>query len=192
MIFFHRRKVTMAFHAMLTPTGMNILLREGQFIGQTVSFLMFLVYASSCSLFYYTYFDYMNIEILGLSKINFFILVAGLVIVLPLLKKIICRYLAYLMQCHATMHQILVTSSLYNFSAGLILIPILFLAMFSTFHFFFHIGMCMLLINYIMCFFRILFIGFSDKKLKNIYFIIYLCTLKIIPAATIVIFVVKG
>ncbi|MDR2084790.1 MAG: DUF4271 domain-containing protein [Bacteroidales bacterium] len=192
IIFFFRRKTFNALKAMGNSSGMNILLRDGPFLNETIALFMFLLYACSCSLFYYEFLNYKNITVLGLSGNSLFACVALVVILLPFLKLIICIYLAAIMKIKRSMHQMLVISTLFNFSAGVILIPILFVVMYSGFKFFFNIGLCIILINYTLCFFRILIVGFSDKKLSNIYFIIYLCTLKILPVASIAIFAARG
>ncbi|MDL2238964.1 DUF4271 domain-containing protein [Bacteroidales bacterium OttesenSCG-928-L14] len=192
IIFFFRKRTLTAFKAMVSPAGMNIFLRDGSFFKESIAPLMFLVYICSCSLFYYEFINYKNIEFQSINNLQLISFISLIVILLPILKIIIGIYLAYIFKCKRSIHQMLIISSLYNFSAGLLLIPILFIAMYSDLKFFFYVGLWMLVINYMLCFARILILGFSDKKLSNIYFIIYLCTLKILPVASIVIFAVRS
>lgn len=174
--------------AMVTSSGMNILMREGNFFKQSIVWMTFIFYAIVATLFYYQvaiFFKRGDISVFDTGILYF---TATAVVFLPLVKWLLAFFLGRLMRTKNSMRQIIITSNLYNFSCGLILLPAVAIISYSNYSgAVIYVACGLILINYLFCLGRFLFIGFSDNKLSNIYFIIYLCTFKILPPATIAI-----
>ncbi|MCK9302081.1 MAG: DUF4271 domain-containing protein [Bacteroidales bacterium] len=191
IIYNYNSRMKDAFSAMIMPTGMNQLLRDGTFVNESISILMQLIYTVTTSMFYIELLHYLNYSYFGLSNKMLWMIVVSIVFLLPLLKRFMLLIFGDLYKVKNSCLQFSITNVLYNFSAGMLLIPILFFITYSKAYYMFYVAGIILLINYLLCFFRMILIGFSDQKLSNIYFIFYLCTLKILPAVVIYTFVIR-
>ena len=190
LIYTEQNKLISLPEAMLMDSGMNKLLHEGNLLNNITGYLMILLYAFSSSLFYYELLIIRKTSLIGLSPgIELYGIITLIVLLFPPVKWLLTSILLSLINCKEAIGQFISINIIYNFTAGVILIPLLLLTTYTDLTFVVYIAAGLLLLNYLLNFIRLLSSGLRYKKLFNIYFFIYLCILKILPVVIIMLYI---
>ncbi len=185
----NKKRIKLCINSIWNKYGISSILKDGSFIGENINFLLYLIYIINTSIFFiYMYFNFnINTE---LNK-NAIYIICAIVLLFPLIKHLIYYYAGYLFNNKSGAIELIVNNIIFIGLSGIVLFPFLFFTIFSTLPFI-EITSIVLLIIFAINFIKTLIIALSDYKFSNIYFIIYLCILKLLPIALIIIYIIKN
>ncbi|GEM_PF-2492862 len=158
------------------------LFKENNTVSDRVNFLFGVIFYVNISLFLYIFFKYSNF-IANISNFQLFILtVFGVVLIYPA-KYLLIRILGYIFELSNVAKEYILSISLYNKLLGISLFPIIITLPFISpigKPIFIYLGFFLIVIFFIFRIIRGFQIVFKIK-LSIIYWILYLCTLEILP-----------
>lgn len=171
--------------ALVNDIGINKLLFNGSLFNNGLGYFMLVFYAIPTSLFYYELLTIQNSYTYGLQGFYLYIVLFGIALLIPAIKWVIISFMLYLINFKEVRQQIITINLSYNYAVGVFLLFATIICTYSPYKNLTYITLALMVILYIFSFLRIFFIGFNRKQLSNIYYFIYLCMLKILPAVAI-------
>lgn len=171
--------------ALVNDIGINKLLFNGSLFNNGLGYFMLVFYAIPTSLFYYELLTIQNSYTYGLHGFYLYIVLFGIALLIPAIKWVIISFMLYLINFKEVRQQIITINLSYNYAVGVFLLFATIICTYSPYKNLTYITLALMVILYIFSFLRIFFIGFNHKQLSNIYYFIYLCMLKILPAVAI-------
>lgn len=171
--------------ALINEIGINKLLFNGSLFNNGLGYFMLVFYAIPTSLFFYELLTIQNSYTYGLQGFYLYIVLFFIALLIPAAKWLIISFMLYLIDFKEIRHQFITINISYNFAAGVFLLFSTIICTYSPHKNLTYVTLTLLAILYTFSFLRFFFIGFNHKQLSNIYYFIYLCMLKILPAVAI-------
>ena len=185
LLTFRRNRLQYVPEALVSESGMNKLEHDGRLLEDWSGYLMMLFYTIITALFYYELFSIRDVHIGSYKGLGMYSIIAAVVFGLPVAKMLFVSFMLMLADCRVANSKFLSTIITYNFAVGTILLPILFLTTYTNIKLLIYIALGIIVLLYALEFVILFLNGMSYKKLQNIYFFVYLCILKILPAIII-------
>lgn len=157
--------------------------REEKVFFHSVNILLTIIHIFLISLFIYQVKDVIFYSQTGMYPFVYYLLIVGFILAMYLIKYIFSLILFFIFEDVSISSEYIFNISLYNNLLGVLLIPILGLAYFSSLDFYFilyYLALPTLLATFFLRMVRLYSIG-KIKGISFFYIFLYICTLEIIP-----------
>ncbi|MGI6717987.1 MAG: DUF4271 domain-containing protein [Bacteroidales bacterium] len=185
----NKKRVKLYVNSIWSKYGINTILKNGNFIGENISFLLYLIYIINTSMFFVYIYYYCNSN--TILNNNAIYIITSIVILFPIFKYLLYSYAGFLFNNKSGATELIANNIIFNGLSGIILFPLLFFVIFSTIPFL-KITSIILLLIFAINFIKTLIMSLSDFKFSNVFFITYLCIIKLFPVALIIIYIVNN
>lgn len=157
--------------------------REEKVFFHSVNILLTIIHVFLISLFIYQVKDVIFYSQTGMYPFVYYLLIVGFILAMYLIKYIFSLILFFIFEDVSISSEYIFNISLYNNLLGILLIPILGFAYFSSLDFYFilyYLALPTLLTTFFLRMVRLYSIG-KIKGISFFYIFLYICTLEIIP-----------
>jgi hypothetical protein len=180
---FDRLRLQQVVKAPFAKRFLNQLTREGDLFTERISLALGTVYTLSYILLLYLFFTWKvsaNIPF-GMHPVTFYLVIGGGLLLFWSVKVFLIRLLGTVFKTHATTREYLLNIMIFNLIAGILLLPVLVLAIYLQSPFFLYTGLIIISLMYVFRFFRGFIIGISLTKFSYLFLFVYLCSLEFLP-----------
>ena len=190
--FFYRKRLSQVFSSAAANHYYYQLSREGNLFRERISIPLFIIYLVSFSLFIYLLVVYFAPpSFTPLQGIKLFSAIILMVLIFWIIKNGIINLTGIIFKDYYSSSDILLTNFIFNLVFGLILLPIVIIAVYCSYKNILYAGIVVWLLLTVYRVGRELFSGISLSNYSLYYRILYLCTLEILPLLVVTKLVIK-
>lgn len=182
------RRFVQVFSSVLSSNNMNIMLREGNILGEVVSVLLFGNYMLMMGLVLYLSAAWAGVDILSGRYPEYF-LYSGILIALILfifLKVLLIQFSGVVFRTAEESGDYVLNTYLFNYIIGVLILPFVVLAIYPGLDWALHASWVLAAALYLVRVARGVLIGLRNVKFSPVLFLLYLCTLEILPLAFVI------
>ncbi len=180
---FYRKYLRMLFNSSVSYQISSKLLNEKNVLTRRTSFVLNFVYTLSLALFIFMGLVKYGYDLEEADKLSFFLIILNLLILYSIGKVILHKLTGFIFDSAGIVNEYLHNSYVLNKTMGIVLLPVTFMAFYSSFHLpglFVFAGLIIILISLFMKIIRSFQIIIRNGVFI-FYSILYLCTLEILP-----------
>ncbi len=190
--FFYRKRLSQVFSSVVANHYFYQLSREGNLFRERISIPLFSIYLVSLSLFIYLLIVYfVPPSFTGLQGIKLFSAIILVVLIVWILKNGIINLTGIIFKDFYSATDILLTNFVFNLVLGLVLLPVVIIAVYYNYENILYAGLVVWLLLTLYRIGRELFSGISSSNYSLYYRILYLCTLEILPLLVVTKLVIR-
>jgi hypothetical protein len=180
-----RKRLEQIVKSAVFNRSVNQMIRDGNILGEQISFFLHLIFLPAIALFFYRIAIYFGFHIHSTwNSVLFFGQILGGLTIFYFLKMIVIRMIGNIFKNQQASNLHLINNLVFNSLIGLYLIPLLFICFYApqgweSFTLYLTMGITTLVM--VFRFIRILIIGSGTSGYSGIYLFLYLCTVEIVP-----------
>jgi hypothetical protein len=184
---YYYKRLRQALRGFLSYRYQGMLVREGNILRERISIALIIVYLISTSLLAYLVFtrllDYKLLQLEGFKLFSFLMLT---VILAWVVKNIFNSIIGRVFRNPVVISDYILTNFIFNITLGILLLPILILAVYLPSTNMVYFGAAIWVISFIYRLIRLLFTSLSFTKFSLFNRILYLCTFEIAPVFVLI------
>ena len=179
---YYRKRFRQIITAFFGNRYMHMLTKDGNIYRERISIPLVIVYLISFSLLLFLLItQYINQPVFDLKGLKLFSVIILAVIVAWFFKNLLINFVGNLFKNYLILTDYIHTNFVFNMIIGVLLIPIVIIAVFLPSVEMVYTGVIIWLVVYFYRIIRQVFTGLSYTKFSLFYRILYLCTFEIIP-----------
>jgi hypothetical protein len=182
------RRFFQVFSSVLSSNNMNIMLREGNVLGEILSILLFANYLLMSGLVLFLSVEWTGMQIMPARYPDYFLFAAiilGLILFI-FFKVLMIQFTGAVFRTGQESGDYVLNTYLYNYIIGVLIMPLVVLAIYPGLEWALHASWALAALLYLARIVRGILIGIRNVKFSPILFLLYLCTLEILPLAFVI------
>ena len=184
--FFYQKKFHQFIKGLFSIRTVNQLIREGNIMNKWMAIGLGVIFLSSLTLFLFQVIENLFSPSDLFLKTQFSLLIIALLIVgLILIKLFIIRTTGLLFNTNNASSKYIINAFVFNLNLGVFLLPIIIIMAYSPINGIIYPGIGFLALIFVYRLFRGVLIGITYTNFSQIYIILYLCTVEILPTLII-------
>jgi len=184
---FYKKRLQQVFLSFLSSRYQHIMQRDRHIFKDRISVPLFLIYTISFSLLIYQslghFFPTYEFPV---HYGSLFFLIMLFVLALGIIKIILILFYGMVFKSYYIRSELIVTNFIFNVGFGILLLPILVIAIYAPSSIFLYIGIFLWLFSLVYKAFRQVFTRIPDTKFSLFNRFIYLCTFEITPVLVLI------
>lgn len=177
------RRFRQVFLSVLSSNNMNIMMREGNIMGEAISLLLFSNFTLMLGMLMYLSASYLQIDLVPFLLPNY--LVFGIlfvaIVIFIFVKVLMIQSTGVVFRTETESSEYILNIFLFDYIVGVAMIPFIILAIYPGWNSSLFIAWAVIIFLYGFRAIRSIVIGMRNVKFSPILFLLYLCTLEIIP-----------